>query len=111
MDIQNEIKVLLEKLEVVLKLADEGLLKSERYYETKCAIEDRLKELSPNLDEQSQLTIEKNIPHWRNVPKSGIFMDASKVTDILPLRALLLELLEKFSYESPRQIKKEIGQH
>jgi hypothetical protein len=88
-----EIADLLKKLETDMELAKEGILKAERYYKTKYDIEDRLKEIAPNLNERAQLKIEKNISMWRSQPRSGVFMPPGKAEmDSLQLWTLLQEL-------------------
>ncbi len=102
MNVLAELKILLNKLDDVLDLGNEGLLKSEDYYETKYVVEDKLKELAPNLDRKNQLRIEKNISRWRNVPKNGIFLNPNQVNlDSLPLYVLLKELQENLSEKHP----------
>ena len=73
MNLEQEYTKLTKKLDEILLLGSDGLLKSEKMYEVIYGVEDELKEISKELDERSRLSIEKTIPIWRNVPKSGIF--------------------------------------
>lgn len=107
-DLKKELEILFGRLEEILSLANEGLLKSERLYETKYSIEDKLKELAKNYDERGQLMIEKNIPNWRLEPKHGIFINSSQATnEISPLKTLLSELLARQSDGIATKIKSE----
>lgn len=87
---------LISEIDEILSLGSEGLLKSEKMYSVIYSVEDQLKEISTDLDERSRLSIEKSIPAWRNVPKTGIFVRNDEVVKrASPLRALLSELLSK----------------
>jgi len=98
MSVIQKLQELLSDTGEPLSLAQDGLLKSERLYETKYSIEDQLREISKELDERSQLSIEKVIPKWRNVPKHGIFVSGEEtVKQLTPLISLLQELIVKFS--------------
>ena len=109
MNLEQEYTGLIEKLDEILSLGSEDLLKSERMYETIYGVEDRLKEISKELDERSRLSIEKTIPMWRNVPKSGIFVRNDEVVKrVTPLKSLLSELLSKQTGQSVADIKSEI---
>jgi hypothetical protein len=109
MNLEQEYIKLIEKLDEILSLGKDGLLKSERMYQTIYEIEDKLKEISKSLDERSRLSIEKTIPIWRNVPKSGIFVNNEEVVKrVVPLRALLSELLSKKTGQSIINIKSEM---
>lgn len=104
-NLRQEISDLLKQVDKILSLASEGLLKSERLSETKYKVEDKLKELSNNFDENDQLLIEKNIPKLRNLPKHGIFVDSNQaINKITPLRTLLFQLLAK----QPNHINKKM---
>lgn len=109
MNLEQEYKNLIQKLDEILSLGKDGLLKSERMYQTIYEVEDKLKEISQILDERSRLSIEKTIPMWRNVPKSGIFVRNEEVVNrVTPLRALLSELLSKQTGRFAADIKSEM---
>src|SRR3989344_54514 len=96
MNLEQEYTTLIKDLDEILSLGRDGLLKSERMYSTIYTVEDKLKEISKTLDERSRLSIEKIIPMWRNVPKTGIFVRSEEVEKrAAPLRTLLTELLSK----------------
>ena len=102
MNLEQEYTILIKDLDEILSLGKDGLLKSEKMYGTIYAIEDKLKEISKSLDERSQLSIEKTIPMWRNVPKTGIFVRNEEVEKrAAPLRTLLTELLSKQTGQPP----------
>ncbi len=94
-------KELLEKLNSQLKeinellsLGDLGLLKSDELYATKHRIEDELNSFRPFFEKIEALKIEKAIPKWRNVPKSGIFVQVSESNNQLSgLHILIQELI------------------
>jgi len=95
-DINDSLSRFVQQLDELSNLAEAGLLKSERLHETKCNIEDQLLQMSSQLDERSRLTIEKQIPKLRNMPKSGIFLqkeDALK--QIAPLKLTVQNLIEE----------------
>lgn len=93
--IETKIREMLGRIDEIYSLASEDLLESARFYKTKYGIEDELKNLSPNLDERSQLMIKKAIPQWRSEPKPGFINGSNAVREIDPLRELLLHLLVK----------------
>lgn len=96
MKLEEQYQKLISKLDEIFSLGSEGLLKSEKMYAVIYGVEDKLKEISKDLDERSRLSIEKNIPAWRNVPKTGIFVRNEEVIKrATPLRALISELLSK----------------
>lgn len=100
---------LIQELDEIIALGKDELLKSERMYQVVYGVEDQLKEISKGLDERSQLSIEKNIPVWRNTPKSGIFVRNEEVLSrVSPLRALLSELLAKQSGQATSEVKTEM---
>jgi hypothetical protein len=107
MELENELKELIAELDAALKLAEEGLLKAERHFQTKHGVEDKLKALSRGLDERSQLLIEKATSGWRSEPKPGVFVGSKEASDMLPLRQLITELLEVVKASKP--IEKEVG--
>lgn len=109
MSLEQEYTKLVQELDEILSLGGEGLLKSEKMYGVIYGVEDRLKEISKSLDERSRLSIEKTIPAWRNVPKSGIFVNNDEVVKrASPLRALLSELLSKQTGQPVSNIKQEM---
>jgi len=109
MSLEQKYTNLIQKLDEILSLGKDGLLKSERMYQTIYKVEDELKEISKTLDERSRLSIEKTIPMWRNVPKSGIFVSNEEVVKrTTPLRALLPELLSEQTGQSLPNIKTEM---
>ena len=96
MKLEEQYQKLISELDEIFSLGSEGLLKSEKMYGVIYEVEDKLKEISKDLDERSRLSIEKNIPAWRNVPKTGIFVRNEEVVKrATPLRALISELLSK----------------
>mgnify|MGYP001592166668 FL=1 len=108
MNLEQEYTTLIKDLDEILSLGRDGLLKSERMYSTIYAVEDKLKEISKTLDERSRLSIEKTIPMWRNVPKTGIFVRSEEVEKrAAPLRAILAELLAKETGQ-PISLKEEL---
>lgn len=109
MTLEQEYTTLIGDLDEILSLGKDGLLKSERMYGTIYAIEDKLKEISKSLDERSRLSIEKTIPMWRNVPKTGIFVRNEEVEKrASPLRTLLAELLSKQTGQPALSLKQEL---
>ena len=109
MELKEKYTKLIKELDEILSLGNDGLLKSERMYQVVYSVEDQLKEISKELDERSQLSIEKNIPMWRNVPKSGIFVRNEEVIKrVAPLKALLSELLSKQGGQTTFQVKSEM---
>ena len=85
----------LDEVNEMLSLGDLGLLKSEELHKTKHAIEDSLKIYRPFFGKVEALKIEKTIPQWRNVPKSGMFLNAGQVNpELHPLHVLLQELIK-----------------
>lgn len=109
MNMEQEYKNLIAKLDEISSLGRDGLLKSERMYGTVHEVEDKLKEISKSLDERTRLSIEKIIPMWRNLPKTGIFVRNEEVEKrVTPLQALLTELLSKQTGQPVLDIKKEL---
>lgn len=109
METKTSLNDQVKKLDEILSLGNDGLLKSERMYETIYSVEDYLKKISNELDERSRLSIEKTIPMWRNLPKTGIFVESNEVIKrVVPLKTLLAELLTKQSSQSKINIKPEI---
>ena len=109
MNLEQEYTKLIGDLDEILSLGQDGFLKSERMYGTIYAAEDKLKEISASLDERSRLSIEKTIPMWRNVPKTGIFVRNEEVEKrAAPLRALLAELLSKQTGQPVMSLKQEL---
>lgn len=109
MNLEQEYTKLIQDLDEILSLGKDGLLKSEKMYVTIYAVEDKLKEISKTLDERSQLSIEKTIPMWRNVPKTGIFVRNEEVEKrAAPLRTLLTELLSKQTGQPAVSLKQEL---
>ena len=109
MNLEQEYTTLIGNLDEILSLGQDGLLKSERMYGTIYAVEDKLKEISKSLDERSRLSIEKTIPMWRNVPKTGIFVRNEEVEKMAaPLRTLLAELLSKQTGQPALSLKQEL---
>lgn len=109
MELIENYKKLIKEIDDILSLGNDGLLKSEKMYQVIYAVEDKLKEISKELDERSKLSIEKNIPMWRNVPKNGIFVHNEEVINrVTPLKALLLELLSKQDNGEIIQTKQEM---
>ena len=100
--IEYRIREMLEKVEELLSLASEGLLKTDKFYPTKEQMERDLEELGKELEERDRLAIEKVIPKWRMVHKSNMFMEANSVNEISPLRGVLFQLLAK--YGSPKSV-------
>lgn len=85
----------LNEINEMLSLGDLGLLKSEELYKTKYGIEDALKTYEPFFEKIEALKIGKTIPQLRNVPKSGIFLNAGQVnSELQPLHVLLQELIK-----------------
>ena len=92
---------LLEKLNLYLKevnemvaLGDMGLLKSSELFNTKYKIEDDLKTNKELFSKIESLKIEKAIPIWRNMQKTGQFLNASQVNpELSSIRVLLQELI------------------
>lgn len=100
MNTLEQLQKLLSDIDEILGLGKEGLLKSERLSKEKHFVEDQLKKISKDLDERSQLSIEKTIPKWRNIPKSGIFVSPNEViNELTPLIALIQGLIVKVSPE------------
>lgn len=84
----------LTEVNEMLALSDMGLLKSEELHATKSRIEDELTSYKPLFAKVEALKIEKTIPQWRNLPKSGMFLNAGQVNPQLsPLHVLLQELI------------------
>ena len=109
MELKERYTKLITELDDILSLGNEGLLKSEKMYQVVYGVEDQLKEISNELDERSQLSIEKNIPMWRNVPKSGVFVRNEEVIKrVSPLKALLSELLSKQGGQTTVEVKSEM---
>lgn len=91
----EKLKKHLEQVNEMLALGDMGLLKSEELSNTKHQIEDALKTYKQYFGKIESLKIDKNIPIWRNVPKTGIFLNSSQVNPQLnPLHILLQELIK-----------------
>lgn len=85
----------LKEVNEMLALGDMGLLKSEELSNTKHRIEDELKTFKPFFEKIESLKIEKAIPVWRNMPKTGIFLNSSQVNpELNPLHILLHELIK-----------------
>lgn len=85
----------INEINEMLSLGDLGLLKSEELHKIKHSIEDALKTYKPFFEKIEALKIEKTIPQWRNVPKSGMFLNAEQVNpELQPLHVLLQELIK-----------------
>ncbi|MFA6608722.1 MAG: hypothetical protein WCT07_02325 [Candidatus Paceibacterota bacterium] len=98
-------KFLLE-LNELLSLASDDLLKSERLDKDKHEIEDNLKILGNDLDERSQLSIEKTIPKWRNMPKTGVFVPHNQaLKELTPLISLINEIISKLDNKKTGNIQ------
>lgn len=95
-DLELELRRLLDDIEELLSLASEDLLKATRYGSEKERIERELYELAKNMDGRDQLRVEKVIPQWRPVYKSGVFLKPNDVNGISPLRGVLFQLLAKY---------------
>lgn len=95
-NLEHKLQEMLAGIDKLFSLAGEGLLKETRYGEEKERIETELKALSKDLDERDELRVEKIIPTWRRVPRSGVFLPAGDVNQASPLRDLLVELVDKY---------------
>ena len=110
MNLEQEYTKLIQNLDEILSLGQEGLLKSERMYGTIYSVEDKLREISQSLDERSRLSVEKVIPMWRNEPKTGIFVRYEEVEKrTTPLRTLLTELLAKQTGKPAVSLRQEMS--
>lgn len=92
-----------------LELGDQGLLKSERASQDKYRIEDEILEIKNNLSEIEQLKFEKLKNPWRNVPKTGFFIDKTQADkELIPLKDYLQFLFEQyFRTKVKRQLENE----
>lgn len=109
MEIKTILKNQIIKLDEILSLSNADLLKSERMHETIISVEDTLKEISSQLDERSQLSIERIIPMWRNIPKIGVFVsEETVIKKVTPLKALILEILSTQFSEPKSGLSSEI---
>ena len=85
----------LKEVSEMLALGDIGLLKSEELHNTKHRIEDELNSYKSEFEKIESLKIEKAIPKWRNLPKTGMFLNSSQVNpELNPLHILLQELIK-----------------
>lgn len=85
----------LKEVNEMLSLGELGLLKSDELYNTKYKIEDALKSYKPHFEKIEALKMEKNIPQWRNVPKTGVFLNTWQVKpELNDLHNLLKELVK-----------------
>jgi hypothetical protein len=95
--IQEKIINWLAIIKKAFDLGDQGLLKSERLSQDKHKIEDEILEIKQNLSEIEQLKFEKIKNPYRNVPKTGIFVDKTQVDkELFPLRDYLQFLFEQY---------------
>jgi hypothetical protein len=94
--IKEEAKNLLEQTLAALKdfgpFLAEGLLKSEKYYQYKHALEDALKTSKEHLPELAQARIDKFVSPWQARPKSGTFVTQQQVLDEM---SPLIEVAQK----------------
>ena len=94
-EILEKLNLQLKEVQEMLALGDMGLLKSEELSNTKHRIEDELKTFKPFFEKIEALKIEKTIPVWRSVPKTGMFLSSNQVNpDLAPLHILLQELIK-----------------
>lgn len=85
----------LKEVNEMLALGDMGLLKSDELSNTKHRIEDELKASKQFFEKIESLKIEKTIPVWRSLPKTGMFLNSNQVSASLnPLHTLLHELIK-----------------
>ncbi len=80
-----------------LELGDQGLVKSERLSQDKNRIEDEIAEIKSSLSEVEQLKFDKIKAVWRNVPKTGMFVQKAQVDkELIPIRDYLQFLFEQY---------------
>jgi len=98
MSLKEELKLLHQRIKEALSLANEGLLKSEKFYELECDIKSKLKDSANKFDERTQALIDKTISkslNWISLPKSGAFIGKDKAEkQLIPLLDLIEELLK-----------------
>ena len=85
----------LKELNEMLALGDLELLKSSELDTVKHRIEDELKSYLGHFGKIEALKIEKAIPRWRNMSKSGVFLHTEQVnSSLMNLHMLLHELIK-----------------
>lgn len=95
--IQDKIVDWLSTIKRDLELGDQGLIKSERLSQDKNRIEDEIVGIKDDLSEIEQLKFDKIKNMWRNVPKTGVFVDKTQVEkELIPLRDYLQFLFEQY---------------
>jgi len=101
MSLKEEFKSLHQRIKEALSLANEGLLKSEKFYELECDIKSKLKDSTNKFDERIQALIDKTISkslNWINLPKSGVFIGKDEAEkQLVPFLDLIEELLKVMS--------------
>jgi len=98
MSSKEELELLHQKIEKALSFANDGLLKSEKFYELECDIKSKLTNLVNKFDEKIQALIDKTISeslNFINLPKSGTFVGKDEAEkQLIPLLDLIKELLK-----------------
>lgn len=95
--IQDKIVDWLSTIKRDLELGDQGLIKSERLSQDKNRIEDEIVGIKDDLSEIEQLKFDKIKNMWRNVSKTGVFVDKTQVEkELIPLRDYLQFLFEQY---------------
>lgn len=94
-EITEKLQNFLFEINEMLSLGDLGLLKSEELHNTKSRIEDELKVMKTLFGKVESLKIEKTIPMWRNVPRTGLFLNSSQVNPQLSSLHILVQELIK----------------
>jgi hypothetical protein len=100
----NELNQIHTGIQTALDLAKEGLLKSEREHQVVSESKRKLLELKPNFGEIEQLKIERAVPTWLNMPKTGFFVQEGTARKALePLLNITAEFINTLGSHTPRK--------
>lgn len=89
------------ELTTAIELANQDLLKSDKEHALVLKTKESLSKLKPNLDEISQLKIEKMNFGWTMEPKPGFINKAGAEKNLIPLLKLVEEMLKTTNNEIP----------
>lgn len=101
----NSLKHKVDSIDDLSEFVREDVLKSEKYYEVKYALEDSLKQAKLHTSEIGQARIDKVVPKWRREPKPGIFIkEAQVLSELKPLVEVAIKTLNELGQSIPTNL-------